>query len=93
MEETLISKVFSSNLITSMYSMEDIVIDVKGFIFYHETRAAASIYAKRVVLLPLNLYHETRAAAASIYASLVFVEFAFTLVKALDGQGRPAPCC
>jgi hypothetical protein len=53
-----------------MYSMEDIVIDVKGF----------------------NLYHETRA-AASIYASLVFVEFAFTLVKALDGQGRPAPCC
>jgi len=28
--------------------MEDIVIDVKGFIFYHETRAAASIYAKRV---------------------------------------------
>jgi hypothetical protein len=39
-----------------------------------------------------NLYHETRA-AASIYASLVFVEFAFTLVKALDGQGRPAPCC
>jgi hypothetical protein len=70
MEETLISKVFSSSLITSMYSMEDIVIDVKGF----------------------NLYHETRA-AASIYASLVFVEFAFTLVKALDGQGRPAPCC
>jgi hypothetical protein len=54
-----------------MYSMEDIVIDVKGF----------------------NLYHETRAAAASIYASLVFVEFAFTLVRALDGQGRPAPCC
>jgi len=40
-----------------------------------------------------NLYHETRAAAASIYASLAFVEFAFTLVKALDGQGRPAPCC
>jgi hypothetical protein len=52
-----------------MYSMEDIVIDVKGFIFYHETRAAASIYA-----------------------SLVFVEFAFTLVRALDGQG-PALCC
>jgi hypothetical protein len=49
MEETLISKVFSSNLITSMYSMEDIVIDVKGFNLYHETRAAAaSIYAKRV---------------------------------------------
>jgi len=38
-----------------------------------------------------NLYHETRA-AASIYASLVFVEFAFTLVRALDGQG-PALCC
>jgi len=71
MEETLISKVFSSSLITSMYSMEDIVIDVKGFIFYHETRAAA----------------------ASIYASLVFVEFAFTLVKALDGRQGPAPCC
>jgi hypothetical protein len=48
MEETLISKVFSSTLITSMYSMEDIVIDVKGFNLYHETRAAASIYAKRV---------------------------------------------
>jgi len=48
MKETLISKVFSSSLITSMYSMKDIVIDVKGFIFYHETRAAASIYAKRV---------------------------------------------
>jgi len=42
MKETLISKVFSSNLITSMYSIEDIVIDVKGFIFYHETRAAAA---------------------------------------------------
>jgi len=39
----------------------------------------------------LNLYHETRV-AASIYASLVFVEFAFTLVKALDSPG-PAPCC
>jgi hypothetical protein len=29
-----------------------------------------------------NLYHETRA-AANIYASLVFVEFAFILVRAL----------
>jgi len=41
--------------------------------------------------LRFNFYHETRA-AASMYASLVFVEFAFTLVKALDGQGRPASC-
>jgi len=39
-----------------------------------------------------NLYHERRA-AARIYASLVFVEFAFTLVKALDGRQGPAPCC
>ena len=70
MKETLISKVLSSNLITnSMYSMEDIVIDVKGF----------------------NLYHETRA-AARIYASLVFVEFAFILVKALDGRHSSGSC-
>jgi hypothetical protein len=55
MKETLISKVFSSNLITnSIYSTEDIVIDVRHLWVYRFVISSSSIISSPFPYFPLK---------------------------------------